>query len=338
MNEIYPFELNEKKRANIYQQFLESQKNCFTVEKIARLGEKLMRKESVHPHFFGDFSLYAVALYLIFFSLNLPTTLFVEAFLKYPRQRKNPAYLKLLSRELQREEVLAIIALFERIIIERIPVEYITNEAFYLDNTFFVNEHVLVPRSIMNRRFKDFLNEMQWENYRVLDLCTGSGCIGISLSLLHPNIQVELSDISPLALQVANMNIQRYDLQKRVKCIKSDLFGAITDRYDLIISNPPYVSVRDYQASPKEFKQEPKIALEAGQEGMDIIHRILKEARPFLNTHGRLIVEVGSATAKRVKKQYPKIPFKWYKYKRPNGKESFFDSPGVFQCNAEDLP
>ena len=338
MHEAFPFLLNNHKKSKIYNHFLTAEQNQFTVQKLADLGERLMRKENLHHHFFGDFSLYAVALYLTLFSLNLPYDPYQfrkDNFFKFSKKSQDHPYL---SIRLSQDKVLEIILLFEKIISEKIPVEYMTNEAFYMGNTFYVNEHVLVPRSIMNMRFKDFLGSTAWENYRVLDLCTGSGCIGITLSLLQPNIRVDLADISSLALDVAQINIERFDLQERVRCIKSDLFDSIQERYDLIITNPPYVSTHDYNQSPIEFKKEPKIALEAGSDGLDIIHRILKEAKAYLNPQGMLIAEVGSASAKKVKKQYSTIPFKWYKYRRPNGKESFFDDHGVFQCEAKYLP
>ncbi|MBV8803278.1 MAG: HemK family protein methyltransferase, partial [Gammaproteobacteria bacterium] len=168
-----------------------------------------MRKAKLHPHFFGNNSLLETAQYLTFYSLQLPF------------EYNNKVYLNL---KITAQKAEKIIILFEKRISERIPVEYLTHEAYYLGNTFFVNENVLIPRSIMNTRFKDFLAGISWENHHVLDLCTGSGCIGISLALLHPFIKVDLVDISPKALEVASINIQKYSLQDRVRCIQSDLF------------------------------------------------------------------------------------------------------------------
>ncbi|MGE3319110.1 MAG: 50S ribosomal protein L3 N(5)-glutamine methyltransferase [Candidatus Berkiella sp.] len=307
----------QSKREKAYDQFLAlfDQKEIKTKD-IIQLGAKLMKQARLHPHFFGNNTVEAIAHYLTFHVLKTPTNLDIA---------------------ITKQQAARIIELFERRIADRIPVEYMTNEAWYLGRKFYVNENVLVPRSIMNMRFQEFLNETHWENYRVLDLCTGSGCIGITLALLNPNITVDLVDLSPKALAVARRNIELHQLQDRVNCIESDVFNNVTQKYDLIISNPPYVSTREYNATPKEFKNEPKMALECGKDGLDIIHRILKEAKSYLNPHGKLIAEIGYPAAARVKKQYSKIPFKWYKYRNPQGKEAFFGMHGVFECKASDL-
>lgn len=164
----------------------------------------------------------------------------------------------------------------------------------------------MVPRSIMNTRFNDFLNAIHWENYKILDLCTGSGCIGITLALLNPKINVDLADISPEALKVAQINIDRYNLNNRVKCIHSDCFANINNKYDLIITNPPYVTTKEYNKIPVEFKNEPKIALESGRSGLNVIDKILTQAKDYLNPNGTLIAEVGFTAAKRLKKNIPK--------------------------------
>jgi len=221
-----------------------------TVADIAKFGSTMMHKEKLHPHFFGTHSLKINALYLTFFSLQLPY------------EYTNPKYL---HKKITEVEGIEILKLFERRISERIPVEYITEEAYYLGNKFYVNEHVLIPRSLMNTRFTDFLKAVPWENFRVLDLCTGSGCIGITLALLHPKIQVDLSDISKDALNVAAINVKQHGLTERVNCIHSNLFENIHDKYDLIITNPPYVTEREYQAQPAEVKNEPSRALKAGK-------------------------------------------------------------------------
>jgi ribosomal protein L3 glutamine methyltransferase len=290
---------------------------------LLKTAQKLMRKAKLHSHFFGDGSLYQTALHLALFSLKLP----------YEYNNKN-----FLNKILSQAETLAILNCIEIRIARRIPVEYITHEAHYLGHRFYVNEHVLVPRSIMNTRFADFLNMVQWQNYRVLDLCTGSGCIGISVALLHPTITVDLVDISPKALEVANINIQKYNLQTRIRTIQSNLFENLNTKYDLIITNPPYVSEKDYEKTPEEFKQEPKIALTSNQDGLGIIHQIFSQAKNYLNPEGLLIAEVGYLSAKLVKKQYKKIPLAWYGYRRPNGKQSWLAMDGIFLCHAKDLP
>lgn len=314
---------NNKLRNFIYRTFLEK---CLdskkTVDDIVRLGYRLMRWSRIHPHFFGDNTLRRTAQFLTFHALGLP--------LDY----NNLAYYKI---KLSYSSAEKIIQLFEQRIALRIPVEYITQQAEYLGHTFYVNEHVLVPRSLMNTRFQDFLQNMTWTNYRVLDLCTGSGCVGISLALMHPEIKVDLVDISHEALKVAAINIERHGLSERVRCIQSDLFQHVDGRYDLIITNPPYVSRAEYNQSPAEFKNEPKIALESGKDGLDLVHRLLAEVGQYLNPTGKLIAEVGMPAAKRIKRAYRGIRFKWYKYRAPSGKVSLFISPGIFEVEAREF-
>lgn len=310
-------------RNKIYQLFLAAcHENKKNISDVIRLGERLMWWSGVHPHFFGNNALRYTAEFLTFYALQLPIESNSRAFSKIKLSYINAKN---------------IIQLFERRIADRIPVEYLTNEARYLDYRFYVNEHVLIPRSLMNTRFRDFLNETTWHNYRVLDLCTGSGCIGISLALLHPDITVDLADISSDALAVAAKNIAKHGLSNRVHCIQSNVFANIKDQYDLIISNPPYVSKAEYNRCPKEFKREPKLALESGRDGLDLIRQILKNAKDYLNPDGKLIVEVGMPAVKRIKKHYRHIPFKWYKYRTPAGGVSPFISPGVFEVSAANL-
>lgn len=324
------------KRNQCYCELLtKAAKNALTVQKLAEVGAVLMSKAKLHAHFFADFTFETTALYLAFFSLD------------FPYEFEDTQYLDYIVNE---EEVIKIIELFEERISKRIPVEYITHEAFYLDHIFYVNEHVLVPRSVMNTQFNDLLNKVTWQNNRVLDLCTGSGCIGISLALLNQNISVDLVDISEEALKVALINIQKYHLTERVHCIQSDLFNALEDKYDLIISNPPYVSDKEYQLSPPEFKNEPVLALKSGKEGLDIIERILNQARNYLTPHGLLVCEVGGMAANRLKKRYGALNLIWLKYKKSQDKQSQWDKwifnflnkwfgvDCIFVCKAHDLP
>jgi ribosomal protein L3 glutamine methyltransferase len=291
-----------------------SRKGELSIDEISRIGHQLMRKAKLHHHFFAQHSLFMNAAYLAFYALQIPWD--------YNNLLQNQQYF---DKKVSEQEAQKIIELFEKRISARIPVEYITHEAFYLGRKFYVNEHVLVPRSLMNTRFNDFLAAMQWQNYRVLDLCTGSGCIGITLALMDAKLKVDLADISEDALAVAKINIDRYSLHDRVRCIQSDLFQNIDQTYDLIITNPPYVSAREYQAAPEEFKNEPALALLAGKEGLDLIERILREAKRYLNPEGVLIAEVGYTVAKHLKKKYRKLPLQWYNYRNPEGKISWLD-------------
>lgn len=330
-----------EERKQSYQAFLASCRNQQTpLKDLIRLGERLMRKEKLYHHFFADHSLRAIAAHLAFFSLGLP------------EEYDNPAYL---SRALHEEEAQRIIDLYERRISERLPLAYLTQEAAYLGRRFFVNEHVLVPRSLMNTRFEEFLSRVPWSNHRVLDLCTGSGCIGISLALMKPELQVDLADISEEALKVAALNVRRFDLSQRVTCIQSDLFDRLKGPYDLIITNPPYVCDREYEGQPAEIKREPALALRGGSDGLDLVNRILVEARAYLNPGGLLIAEVGYEGARRLKWRYPSAGLEGCCYKNPlnNQKPGFLkrlsrwsDWPfeclglmdGVVLCEKEKLP
>lgn len=314
-----------KKRNKKYLSLLN--RDVVTVKEIMVLGYTLMRKAKLHHHFFGN-SLLKTTQYLTFFALGLN------------HEYDNQAYLNL---RLSEKQIKSIIHVFEKRIQDRIPVEYITQEAWYLDRSFYINENVLVPRSVMNTRFADFLHNIKWTNFKVLDLCTGSGCIGISLALMHPEIQVDLVDVSEKALEVAQANINRYKLNQRVKCIQSDLFKNVFQHYDLIISNPPYVSTSEYRRSALEFKNEPKIALESGKDGLDIVRRILSEAKAYLNPEAKLIMEVGYAASERIKKKYRKIPFIWFTYKKPNATwfdkwfDKWFGLDCVLMCKRKEL-
>lgn len=333
--------MSQEQRKEAYQAFLISCRHRETpVKDLIHLGQKLMRQESLYHHFFADHSLYAVAKHLAFFSLGLSQ-----------EETHNPD----LNRILCEKEAQQIIELYERRISERLPVAYLTQEANYLGRRFYVNDQVLVPRSLMNTRFDEFLARITWKNDRVLDLCTGSGCIGITLALMKPELRVDLADISEEALKVAAINIERFDLKQRVTCIKSNLFDRIQGKYDLIITNPPYVSDREYEAQPPEIKREPALALRGGVEGLDFANRILVEAKHYLNPKGLLIMEVGYEGARRLKWRYPNAFLEGFCYKKPGKKgnpsllnrlqrlcdwpfESLGLMDGVLLCKKENLP
>lgn len=275
----------------------------------------------VHTHFFKDFKRSTTAQYIIAHALG--------------SVGRNPAVHD--SDMINSSELRAILALADRRIVNHVPFEYLTNEAEYLDRAFYVDERVLIPRSLMNTRFSDFLREAKWSNYRVLDLCTGSGCIGITLALMDSRLNVDLADLSEEALRVAQTNITRFGVGDRVKCIHSDLFDQISDTYDLIVTNPPYVSPRDYQSSPREFKHEPRMALEALENGMALVHRIIADAPRYLTDDGSLIAEIGVPTARLVMKKYKRINFEWFPYRDPKGRVKFYSDPGVFRASKKAL-
>jgi ribosomal protein L3 glutamine methyltransferase len=237
-----------------------------------------------------------------------------------------------LDARLTDEECEAVAALIRRRIDERVPAAYLTGEAWFAGLSFLVDRHVLVPRSpiaeLIEQRFEPWVEPERVE--RVLDLCTGSGCIGIACAYAFPGAEVDLADISPEALVVARANIERHGLEGRVGAIESDLFEALGEaRYDLIVSNPPYVSAAELAAMPQEFRHEPGLGLAGGEEGIDFAERIIDAARRHLTERGILVVEVGASWPALVQAR-PELPFTWLEFER--------GGEGVFLLSASDLP
>lgn len=215
----------------------------------------------------------------------------------------------------ERERVLALI---ERRINERKPLAYLTHEAPFAGLSFYVDDRVLVPRSpiaeLIENRFAPWLEADEMTD--ILDLCTGSGCIAIACAHAFPEARVDAADISPAALEVARINIDRHELAGRVRAVESDVYGALGgQRYDLIVSNPPYVNLAEWRGLPAEFHAEPRLGLEAGEDGLDCVRSILKGAARHLKPNGVLVVEVGSA-AEALEAAYPDLPFCWLDFER----------------------
>ncbi|MEH6504228.1 MAG: 50S ribosomal protein L3 N(5)-glutamine methyltransferase [Cycloclasticus sp.] len=209
-----------------------------------------------------------------------------------------------------------ILALFQRRIKEKTPAAYLIGEAWFAGLPFYVDKHVLVPRSPFAELLGD--NFSPWVNVdktnRILDMCTGSGCIGIACAVAFPHAAVDLVDVSEPALLVADKNIEKYQLKARVSSIKSNLFeGLASKKYDLIVSNPPYVGHDELSTLPDEFYQEPQIGLDGGVTGLDLVHKILSQASNYLNDDGVLYVEVGN-TDEALQRCYPKVPFLWQEF------------------------
>ncbi len=221
--------------------------------------------------------------------------------------------------------------LFRRRIRERLPAAYIVGEAWFCGMKFKVNENVLVPRSPIAEMIENgFAPWVSSDGIgSVLDLCTGSGCIAISSAACLPGCDVVASDVSQDALSVARDNIDRYGLADRVTLVKSDVFDALGDRrFDVIVSNPPYVAKDEFRELPEEYGHEPGLGLVAGDDGLDIVRRIIAGARGHLNDNGLLVVEVGSA-ADALVSAFPDLPFAWPEFKRGGG--------GIFVLTADQL-
>lgn len=223
-----------------------------------------------------------------------------------------------LTSQVSLSEKEKILSMIQERINSRKPLAYLTNTAHFAGMTFFVNEHVLVPRSpiaeLIEDGFQPWIDPDSLE--QVLDLCCGSGCIGIACAEYLPHINVTLADISDEALEIAQRNIHGHHLDDRVEAIKSDLYENLGQaKYELIISNPPYVSQEEYDGLPLEYHREPQIGLTAGADGMDIVSRILQEATDHLTENGMLILEVG-ASAELLLQRYPNVPFTWVEFER----------------------
>ncbi len=218
---------------------------------------------------------------------------------------------------LTRSEKQQVIELVVRRIQERVPLAYLTHSAWFAGLEFFVDERVLVPRSPFAELIEtQFAPWLQKTPQRVLDLCTGSGCIAIATALAFDEAEVDALDISADALQVAEINIEHYGLQERVIPIQSDLFSAIDGlTYDLIISNPPYVDAEDMAALPDEYRHEPELGLASGPDGLALTRQMLREAADHLNDDGLLFVEVGNSEV-HLRHQYPDVPFTWIEFER----------------------
>ncbi len=229
------------------------------------------------------------------------------------------------------EEAKRIMQLFHERIDRRVPAAYLIGEARFAGLDFYVDENVLVPRSpiaeLVEQGFSPWLDPEHVGS--VLDLCTGSGCIGIACAYAFPQALVDLSDISPAALDVAARNIERHRLEGRVRALRADVYDGLDgEQYDLIVSNPPYVSSAEMAQLPEEYRHEPELGLEAGDDGMDVVARILAGAAGYLRPGGIIVVEVG-ASAELLMARYPDVPFLWLDFER--------GGDGVFLLTAEQL-
>ncbi|HAW45013.1 MAG TPA: 50S ribosomal protein L3 N(5)-glutamine methyltransferase [Sutterella sp.] len=207
-----------------------------------------------------------------------------------------------------------VLSLIEKRAVEKIPTSYLLNEAWLAGIPFYCDERVLIPRSYIAELLSEGLEP--WVSPEkpvrsILDLCTGSGCLAILASMVFEGAKVTGSDISSDALDVAKINVTNYQLEETVRLVQSDLFENLEgETFDIILSNPPYVTKVAMDNLPEEYRKEPALGLEAGADGLDIVRRILKDAKSHLNAGGLLIVEVGDGH-EALEAAFPKLPFMW---------------------------
>ncbi|MEO8411948.1 MAG: 50S ribosomal protein L3 N(5)-glutamine methyltransferase, partial [Propionivibrio sp.] len=252
--------------------------------------------------------------------------------LKLPLDRLEP----FMDARLTSDERIAALKLIEARILERVPAAYLTKEAWLADFRFYVDDRVIVPRSHIAELLREHLSPWvvdPWAVGRVLDLCTGSGCLVILAAYAFPEATLDAVDLSPDALKVAKRNIDDYDLGERVRLIESDAFAELSEladaTYDLIICNPPYVNAAAMAVLPEEYRREPELALASGEDGLDFTRRLLGDAADHLNPNGLLIVEIGD-NRDELEQAFPDTLFTWL--------DTSAGDRYVFLLRREDLP
>lgn len=237
-----------------------------------------------------------------------------------------------LDARLTAEESAHLARLIDKRVTQHIPTAYLVNEAWLRGFKFYVDERVIVPRSFIAELLEDGLQP--WVEFPEMvesaaDICTGSGCLGVLLAEAFPHAHIDVVDISPAAIEVCNINISRYGLQDQIQAVQSDMFTALKGRkYDVIISNPPYVDAPSMAQLPAEYRQEPQLALGSGEAGLDHTHTLLTQAAAYLNDGGILVVEIGH-NRDALHAAYPELPFTWLD---TSGGDQF-----VFMLTREDL-
>ena len=273
-----------------------------TVADYCRYGATLFNQaELFYGH--GSDNAFNDAYILVMYALSLP----------------NDVNDSIMSCRLVESEKQNILSLFNRRVEEQIPVAYITNVAYFAQLPFYVDERVLIPRSPIGELIENQLSPyVTSENppKRILDLCTGSGCIAIACASYFEESEVDAVDLSIDALNVAQLNIENHGLCEQVIPIQSDVFSGVEGQsYDLIVSNPPYVDQQDIDSLPQEYHHEPEMGLGCGHDGLDIVRVILAESAEHLNDGGLLFCEVGNSEV-HVKALYKNVPFTWLTFER----------------------
>jgi ribosomal protein L3 glutamine methyltransferase len=294
----------------------EAKSHLGTVRDLLRFA--VSRFSAAGLHFgHGSTNAYDEAAYLILHTLHLPI------------DRLEP----FLDARLLPSEIEGVQTVLERRVTERIPAAYLTHEAWLGAHRFYVDERVIVPRSFIAELLHEGLEPWVADAQSVesvLDLCSGSGCLAILAALTFPHAQVDAVDLSADALAVAAINVHEYGLTDHVRLVQGDLFGPLPDcRYDLILSNPPYVDAQSMATLPEEYRREPVLALASGEDGLKHIRVILDEARAHLNPGGLLVMEAGH-NRDVLEHAFPELRFNWLEV---SGGDEF-----VFLLAREDLP
>lgn len=290
-----------------------AQQDLFTIDDVLRWSISQMQAQALH---FGHGSANALeeARILLSHIIQLtPDEMLDARHCRLTRDEKN-AYFELLKERIEK----------------RRPAAYITHEAWFAGLPFYVDERVLVPRSpiaeLIEQGFQPWLQE---QPRRVLDMCTGSGCIAIACAYAFPEAQIDASDLSSDALLVAEHNIEQHGLEQQVTPLQSDLFEQLKgERYDLIVTNPPYVDAEDMADLPAEYHHEPELGLAAGDDGLVLVDEMLLQAADHLSDNGLLVCEVGNSMPALADK-YPLTPFVWVEFER--------GGDGVFILSKEQL-
>ena len=289
-------------QATIVDTHNEIMQQLHTVVDFCRYGaSQFNQAELFYGH--GTDNAFSEALTLVMYALSLPENLTDQV----------------LTCRLLAHEKLSIVALFEQRATQQIPVAYITNLTYFAGLPFYVDERVLVPRSpigeLIEQHFSPYFSQDNSPS-RILDLCTGSGCIGIACASYFPDAIVDAVDLSLDALNVAQINIENHGLSEQVIPIQSDVFsGVVGQCYDLIVTNPPYVDQNDIDCLPIEYSHEPAMGLGCGEDGLDIVRIILAQSAQHLNDNGVLICEVGNSQV-HVEALYPDVDFTWLTFER----------------------
>ena len=285
-----------------------------TVEDLVRLGAAQFERAGI---WLGHGSEYFVdeAAELVFFAAGISHQ---EGAAAYPR-------------ELDSQAIASALALIERRIIERVPAAYLTHRMWFAGHEFYVDERVLVPRSpiaeLIQNRFAPWIAADQVST--IIDIGTGSGCIAIAAAHAFARARVWASDISEDALAVARRNVANHGLEARMALVRADVWSGIdATRFDLVISNPPYVSEPEMRSLPEEYRREPALGLRGGSDGLDVVRRILRGAAQHLTSRGLLVVEVGDSES-ALQAAFPSVPFTWLEFERGGG--------GVFLLTAAEV-